>query len=132
MTPNTRHHNWITERHFRTLSARQKLLEQAGELHQSASLSERLRAAVVVSPKEVMPQRVQFGAHVTVFLIEEGEEQSFQIVSDDESDIGAGRLGASSPLALALFGAREGDTVEVTFGAGAVCDYEVTHIKAMP
>lgn len=132
MTPISRHHNWITERHFHTLAARQREAEQAGELSQSEAISSRLRTAIVVSPDEIMPQRVQFGAHVTVFLIEEGEEQSFQIVSDDEADISAGLLGASSPLARALFGAREGDTVEVTLESGQMCDYEVTHIKAKP
>lgn len=92
------------------------------------ALKTRLQTATVVHPDEILLGRVQFGSRVTVFGIEEEEEQSFQIVSADESESGPGLLDARAPLAQALLGAREGDVVTVKMSNGANCQYEVTHI----
>ncbi len=54
-----------------------------------------------------------FGAFVTVADEETGEEEVYQLVGDLESDIEAGRIALSSPLARALIGKEEGDTAEV-------------------
>ena len=64
-----------------------------------------------------------------MFAIEEAEEQSFQIVSEDEASISDGLLGSATPLAQALFGAQEGDEIEVILPSGANCRYEVTAVS---
>jgi transcription elongation GreA/GreB family factor len=125
----TRFDDWITERFQQELVLRKRAAEAALDQPSADALAQRLARAVVVKPEEVMTQRVQFAAFVTVFLTEEGEEQSFQIVSDDEADPSAARVGASSPLARALFGAQEGDCVTVELQSGSSCEYEVTHIS---
>ena len=57
--------------------------------------------------------KVVFGA--TVELIDEssGQHVVYQIVGEDEADIGSGLLSISSPIARALIGCEEGIVVEV-------------------
>jgi transcription elongation factor GreA len=64
--------------------------------------------------------RVVFG--VTVIVIDEddedGEEISYQIVGEDEADIREGRISFTSPIARALIGREEGDSVTVAAPGG--------------
>lgn len=62
---------------------------------------------------------VHFGAQVT-FCDEQGHEQRVHIVGDDEADASAGEISWASPLARALIGAREGDSVTWRRPAGAI------------
>lgn len=65
----------------------------------------RLASAVPVDNSKDPPPVVRFGARV------ETTAGSFSIVGQDEADPAAGKLSWSSPLALALMGAKPGDTV---------------------
>ncbi len=56
------------------------------------------------------------------------EEQTFQIVGQDEADISQGRLSVTSPLARALIGKKIGESVEVTTPRGAKA-YEVVKVR---
>ena len=61
--------------------------------------------------------RVVFG--VTVVLVDEEEvEVRYQIVGEDEADIRAGRISFTSPIARALIGREEGDSVVVAAPGG--------------
>lgn len=51
---------------------------------------------------------VGFGAHVRVDSVG-SPESIFTIVGDDEADIPSGKIGISSPLAVALLGKRAGE-----------------------
>jgi transcription elongation GreA/GreB family factor len=53
---------------------------------------------------------VHFGAVVKI-EDEEGHEQEFSLVGDDEADVALGRISWASPLARAMIGAKVGDTV---------------------
>jgi transcription elongation factor GreA len=130
MATSTRYDDWVTQRFYEELTQRKLRAEAAENVELSSQLAQRLKRAVVVKPEEVMNQRVQFAAFVTVYLTNEGEEQTFQIVSEDEADLASARIAASSPLARALFGCQEGDCVTVELEAGSSCEYEVTHIAA--
>ena len=55
-------------------------------------------------------EQVHFGALVTI-EDDEGGQQEFTIVGDDEADVAAGKISWASPLAHAMIGARVGDTV---------------------
>ncbi|SMF28461.1 transcription elongation factor GreA [Alteromonadaceae bacterium Bs31] len=121
----SRYENWITARWRDCLIQASEAIKQ----EQRDQLATRIAMATVVETDEIMESRVQFGSRVTVFGIEEEEEQSFQIVSRDESVSGHGLLDQGSPLAQALFGAREGDVVRVLLANGSNSDYEVTHIR---
>ena len=70
---------------------------------------------------------IKFGATVTLSDEETEEEQTFRIVGEDEADIRNGRLSVTSPLARALIGKSEGDSVEVSTPRGNK-SYEVVSV----
>ncbi|WP_181694204.1 transcription elongation factor GreA, partial [Xanthomonas oryzae] len=55
--------------------------------------------------------KIVFGATVTLADTETDEEKRYQIVGDLEADIKMGLIAISSPLARALIGKLEGDSV---------------------
>ena len=72
--------------------------------------------------------KVVFGA--TVELIDEssGQHVVYQIVGEDEADIGSGLLSISSPIARALIGCEEGIVVEVSVPNGDR-SYEIVEVR---
>lgn len=82
--------------------------------------------AQVIDPK-TLSGPIKFGA--TVKLVDEGDvEKTFQIVGEAEADIERGMLNIKSPLARALIGKDEGDSVEVRT-PGGVKDYEILSVS---
>jgi transcription elongation factor GreB len=75
-------------------------------------LAKTLDRAVVVDNTARMAERVYFGATVTI-AGESGDQREVTIVGVDELDLGDARVSWRSPLARALLGASEGDTVTV-------------------
>lgn len=71
---------------------------------------------------------VKFGARVTVVDEDTDEEKSFQLVGEQEADLERGLLNVRSPLARALIGKDEGDSVEVTTPGGEK-SYEILSIR---
>lgn len=70
---------------------------------------------------------IKFGATVALVDEETDEEKTYQIVGEYEADIENGRLNIKSPLARALIGKTEGDSVEVRTPGGDR-NYEVLHV----
>lgn len=70
---------------------------------------------------------IKFGA--TVRLVDEDteEEKTYQIVGEPEADIQNGKLNIKSPLARALIGKEDGDSVEVKTPGGEK-SYEILSI----
>ena len=62
--------------------------------------------------------RVVFGATVDLADADSGNEVTYQIVGDLEADIKERRISISSPIARALIGKHEGDTVTIEAPAG--------------
>ncbi|MDO5647690.1 transcription elongation factor GreA [Paracoccus sp. (in: a-proteobacteria)] len=71
---------------------------------------------------------VKFGATVDLVDEDTDEERSYQIVGEAEADIERGLLNLRSPLARALIGKDEGDSVEVTT-PGGIRSYEILAIR---
>jgi transcription elongation factor GreA len=57
--------------------------------------------------------RVVFGATVDLADAETGDEVTYQIVGDLEADIKLGLISISSPVARAMIGKHEGDTITI-------------------
>ena len=70
---------------------------------------------------------MKFGAKVTVVDEDTDEEKTYQIVGEPEADIERGLLNIKSPLARALIGKEEGDSVEVRTPGGEKA-YEIVTI----
>jgi len=62
--------------------------------------------------------RIVFGATVTLADVETDEEVRYQIVGDLEADIKRGLIAISSPVARALIGKEEGDSISIEAPAG--------------
>jgi transcription elongation factor GreA len=71
---------------------------------------------------------IKFGATVELLDEETDETRTYQIVGEAEADIERGLLNIRSPLARALIGKEEGDSVEVNT-PGGVRGYEVLGVK---
>ncbi len=86
-----------------------------------------LSRADVIDPSK-LKGAVKFGA--TVDLVDEDteEERTYQIVGEAEADIEKGKLNVKSPLARALIGKDEGDSVEVRTPGGDKA-YEIVAIR---
>jgi transcription elongation factor GreB len=88
-------------------------------------LTKRLDAVTVVEPSSEQKGRVFFGAWITI-EDEDGKESTYRIVGTDELDLAARKISVKSPVAQALLGKSEGDTVLVQRPKGPT---EVTIIK---
>ncbi len=88
-------------------------------------LSKRLESLTVVEPSPEQHGTVRFGAWVTV-EDEDGETQTYRIVGPDEFDVKARKISVDSPLAKALLGKKEDDTVLVNRPKG---DVELTILE---
>ena len=85
-----------------------------------------LSLAEVIDPTK-LSGTVKFGATVTVVDEDTDEEKTWQIVGQHEASIEKGLLNMSSPIARALIGKEEGDSVEVRTPGGEK-SYEILKI----
>ena len=72
--------------------------------------------------------KVVFGATVTLADVETDEERRYQLVGDLEADIKLGLIAISSPVARALIGKQEGDTIVIDAPAGQR-EYEIVIVQ---
>jgi len=86
-----------------------------------------LSRADVIDPARLSGP-IKFGATVTLIDEDTDEERSYQIVGEAEADIEKGLLNVKSPLARALIGKEEGDSVDVRTPGGER-SYEVLTIR---
>lgn len=105
-------------------AAREKQSFIEGRLKEIEGLMSR---ADVIDPTKLGGGSVKFGATVTVVDEDTDEEKTYQIVGEVEADIASGLLNIKSPLARALIGKEEGESVDVmTPGGGR--SYEVLKV----
>jgi transcription elongation factor GreA len=72
--------------------------------------------------------KVIFGATIDLQDEDSGAKQTYQIVGEDEADIKAGRISVGSPIARALVGKSEGDSVDVATPGGKR-SYEIIAVR---
>ena len=85
-----------------------------------------LSLADVINPAN-LSGTIKFGARVTLVDEDTDEEKTWQIVGEHEANIEGGLLNIKSPIARALIGKEEGDSVEVRT-PGGLKSYEVLKI----
>ena len=91
-------------------------------------MEQRLSGAKVIDTSTLSSDRVVFGATVLLQDEDKGEEVSYTIVGVDEADVTQGKVSISSPIARALIGKEEGDSVAVKT-PGGVRNYSITEIS---
>ncbi len=72
--------------------------------------------------------KVVFGAIVELADAETSEEVTYQIVGDLEADIKRGLISISAPIARALIGKNEGDTIDIAAPSGRR-SYEIVAVR---
>jgi transcription elongation factor GreA len=72
--------------------------------------------------------KVVFGATVVLAEAETDAEVTYSIVGDLESDIKQGLIAISSPIARALIGTHEGDTITIDAPAGQR-EYDIVSVR---
>ena len=86
-----------------------------------------LSLAEVIEPAK-LSGAIKFGAKVRIVDEDTDEEKAYQIVGEPEADIERGLLNLKSPLARALIGKDEGDSVDVRTPGGEK-SYEILSIE---
>ena len=94
-----------------------------------SEVQRRLRNAKVVDPSGTEAGSVDLGTRVTLRMVGEDEERTFQIVGTNESDPGSGKLSHSSPVGRAVLKRRVWEKVTVATPRGAT-EYEIFGVEA--
>ena len=105
-------------------SAREKQSFIEGRIKELEAIVSR---ADVIDPA-ALSGTIKFGATVKIVDEDTDEEKTYQIVGEPEADIENGKLNIKSPLARALIGKDEGDSVEVRTPGGERA-YEILSIS---
>jgi transcription elongation factor GreA len=82
-------------------------------------LEDRLARAQVIDPTGQSPDAVRFAATVQLTDIESGDEVTYTIVGEDESDASQGLISVGSPIARALLGKPVDEVVTVQVPRGS-------------
>jgi len=91
-------------------------------------IESKLSVSQIIDPADLHADgRVVFGSTVQLEDEETGAKVSYQIVGEDEADIKLGLINIGSPIARALIGKEQGDSVEVQT-PGGIKNYEVTAV----
>lgn len=80
--------------------------------------------ADVIDPAKLSGATIKFGATIKLVDEDTDKEKTYQIVGEPEANIETGKLNIKSPLARALIGKEEGDSVEVMTPGGGK-SYEI-------
>ena len=89
----------------------------------------KLSVSQIIDPADLHADgRVVFGSTVQLEDEETGAKVTYQIVGEDEADIKLGLINIGSPIARALIGKEQGDSVEVQT-PGGIKNYEVAAVK---
>jgi transcription elongation factor GreA len=105
-------------------AAREKQSFIEGRIKELESI---LARSEVIDPAR-LSGAIKFGATVTLIDEDTEEEKTYQIVGEAEADLERGLLNMKSPLARALIGKEEGDSVDVKTPGGER-SYEVLSIR---
>jgi transcription elongation factor GreA len=90
-------------------------------------LEDRISRADVIDVSKLSGDTVKFGANVKLIDEDTEEETTYQIVGAYEADITQGQISITAPLARALIGKKQGDSVEVTTPGGSKA-YEIAEV----
>jgi transcription elongation factor GreA len=84
--------------------------------------------AEVIDPSKLSGSRVVFGATVRLTDTESGDEVTYRIVGDHEADIKLGKIAISAPLARAMIGKEQGDSVVLRTAKGSR-EYQIEDVR---
>lgn len=92
------------------------------------TLEDRLARAQVIDSTGQSPDAVRFGATVLLMDVENGEEITYTLVGEDESDAAQGLISVTSPVGRALIGKPIDELVRVQVPRGTR-EFEIREIR---
>jgi len=92
-------------------------------------LEERLKAARVVTKKEIKSGEVSIGTKVRLKDMDANQTVEYSIVGSAEADPAENKLSNESPVGKAIMGRKKGEVVEVAAPRGSL-KYKILDIKA--
>ena len=90
-------------------------------------LQDLVSRAQVVDPSKLAHNRVSFGSTVLLIDVKTDEEITYTIVGGQESNPPKGLISIKSPLAKALIGKEEGDSIKISLPSG-VKEYDIEEV----
>jgi transcription elongation factor GreA len=97
--------------------------------HRIATLEERLRAARVISKKDIAKDVVSIGSKVKLRDVAAKQTVEYHIVGSAEANPSQNKLSNESPVGKAIIGKKKGETVEVAAPRGTL-KFKILEIKA--
>lgn len=92
------------------------------------TIEDRLARAQVIDTTGQTPDAVRFGATVLLTDVETGEEITYTLVGEDESDASQGMISVTSPVGRALIGKPADEVVRVQVPRGTR-EFEIRQIR---
>ncbi|MBO7196981.1 MAG: transcription elongation factor GreA [Clostridia bacterium] len=88
--------------------------QEQGKLHsRKAELEEMIAHAKILDESQIDEKAISVGSIVTIHNVERNMDITYHIVGSYETDPKNGKISDSSPVGIALLGAKEGDEVVV-------------------
>ena len=88
--------------------------QEQGKIHSRiAELREMIANAKVLDESQIDESKISVGSIVVLYNVERQKEFTYHIVGSYENDPINGKISDSSPIGIALLGAKEGDEVVV-------------------
>ena len=89
--------------------------QEQGKIHaRIAELREMIANAKVLDESQIDESKISVGSIVVLYNVERQKEFTYHIVGSYETDPVNGKISDSSPIGMALLGAKEGDEVVVS------------------
>lgn len=83
-----------------------------------AQLEAAIASARVVDTRDLDPSRVSILAKVTITNMKNKKKMTYQLVSENEADIKAGKISVASPIGKGLLGKKIGEVAEIEAPTG--------------
>ena len=143
---------WKAEIERRKNEDRPKLLEEVKEAKAQGDLSENfeyyaakkahrenesrilyleklIKTAKVIEEKQIPSDVAGLGKTVTVFIEDDGEEETYELVTSVGANVLEGKISIESPVGKALTGSKAGDVVQVTTESGYSYNMKVLSVR---
>ena len=91
-------------------------------------LNGKLASANVIDVSKLSGEKIVFGATVSFVDVDTEEEKRYKIVGEDEADLEQNKISVNSPIARALIGKKEGDTLVIPIPKGII-EVEVLEVE---
>ncbi|HWZ15798.1 MAG TPA: transcription elongation factor GreA [Mucilaginibacter sp.] len=104
--------------------------KEAQGLHEAkiAKLGEMLANARLLDESKLDTSKVLALSIVKIKNIKNGAVMTYQLVSESEADLKAGKISVASPIAKGLLGKKVGDKTEITVPAGTM-EFEIMEVS---